>query len=42
MHLKALASLTKILSNKERLASLLEAKDVEEIIHVIKEGEDEK
>ena len=30
------------MSNKERLASLLEAKDVEEIIHVIKEGEDEK
>ena len=39
MHLKALASLTKILSNKENLDRLLEAKDQETIIQLLKEGE---
>lgn len=39
MHLKALASLTKILSNKENLEKLLAAKDQETIIQLLKEGE---
>ncbi|EOL49959.1 BglG family transcription antiterminator [Enterococcus caccae] len=39
MHLKALASLTKILSNKENLEKLLAAKDQETIIQLVKEGE---
>ncbi len=39
MHLKALASLTKILSNKENLEQLLAAKDQETIIQLLKEGE---
>lgn len=39
MHLKALASLTKILSNKEKLENLLAASDKETIIQLLKEGE---
>ncbi|EOH93343.1 hypothetical protein UAW_02591 [Enterococcus haemoperoxidus ATCC BAA-382] len=39
MHLKALASLTKILSNKENLERLLVAKDQATIIQLLKEGE---
>ena len=39
MHLKALASLTKILSNKENLEKLLAANDQETIIQLLKEGE---
>ncbi|MGX7244513.1 BglG family transcription antiterminator [Enterococcus quebecensis] len=39
MHLKALASLTKILSNKENLEKLLAAKDQETIIQLLMEGE---
>lgn len=39
MHLKALASLTKILSNKENLEKLLTAKDQATIIQLLKEGE---
>ncbi|WP_086315526.1 hypothetical protein A5821_003013 [Enterococcus sp. 7F3_DIV0205] len=39
MHLKALASLTKILSNKENVEKLLAAKDQETIIQLVKEGE---
>lgn len=39
MHLKALASLTKILSNKENLEKLLAAKDQATIIQLLKEGE---
>lgn len=42
MHLKALASLTKILSDKDKLAALLTATNSEEIIEVIKKGEDEE
>lgn len=40
VHLKALASLTKILSNNEKLTSLLSADSVEKIYQVIKEGEE--
>ncbi|MHC9532130.1 BglG family transcription antiterminator [Dellaglioa sp. L3N] len=40
-HLKALASLTKILSNKDRLEDLLEAKSKEEILNIINKGENE-
>ncbi|MFD2308192.1 BglG family transcription antiterminator [Enterococcus termitis] len=39
MHLKALASLTKILSNKENLEKLLAANDQATIIQLLKEGE---
>ncbi|MFV0561420.1 MAG: BglG family transcription antiterminator, partial [Enterococcus sp.] len=41
MHLKALASLTRILSNKEKLENLLKATTKEEILTIISEGEDE-
>ena len=41
-HLKALASLTKILSNKEKLSRLLDATTKKEIMTIINEGEDEK
>lgn len=41
-HLKALASLTKILSNKDKLNELIQAKNKEEIINLIIKGEDEK
>ena len=41
MHLKALASLTRILSNKEKLNTLLEATTKEEILEIMTEGEDE-
>ncbi|WP_268746625.1 PTS sugar transporter subunit IIA [Melissococcus plutonius] len=39
-HLRALASLTKILSNKEKLNGLLDAKTENDILNIIK-GEDE-
>lgn len=42
LHLKALASLTKILSNNEKLTALLSATNADQIIEVIREGEDEK
>lgn len=42
LHLKALASLTKILSNNEKLTALLSATTADQIIEVIREGEDEK
>ncbi|HJE79915.1 BglG family transcription antiterminator [Enterococcus gallinarum] len=41
MHLKALASLTRILSNKEKLDTLLNASTKEEILEIMTEGEDE-
>lgn len=41
MHLKALASLTRILSNKEKLETLLSASSKEEILEIMTEGEDE-
>lgn len=41
-HLKALASLTKILSNKEKLNELTQAKTKQEIVNIILKGEDEK
>lgn len=41
MHLKALASLTRILSNKEKLETLLKASSKEEILAIMTEGEDE-
>lgn len=41
LHLKALASLTKILSNNEKLTALLSATTADQIIEVIREGEDE-
>lgn len=41
MHLKALASLTKILSNKEKLETLLNASSKEEILEIMTKGEDE-
>lgn len=41
MHLKALASLTRILSNKEKLETLLNASTKEEILEIMTEGEDE-
>lgn len=41
-HLKALASLTKILSNKEKLNELTQAKTKKEIVNIILKGEDEK
>lgn len=41
MHLKALASLTRILSNKEKLETLLSASSKEEILAIMTEGEDE-
>ncbi|MBL1226209.1 BglG family transcription antiterminator [Enterococcus sp. BWR-S5] len=40
MHLKALASLTRILSNKEKLSGLLQAETKQEILEIITEGED--
>ena len=41
VHLKALASLTKILSNKEKLEALLLASSQEEIYQIITKGEEE-
>ncbi|WP_086348125.1 BglG family transcription antiterminator [Candidatus Enterococcus clewellii] len=40
MHLKALASLTKILSNKERLQALLQADTKASILKILAEGEE--
>ena len=40
-HLRALSSLTKILSNKEYLNQLLQAQTIEEILNVIEKGENE-
>lgn len=40
-HLKALAHLTKILGNNEKLQTLKDAKTAEEVIKIIKQGEDE-
>lgn len=41
-HLRALSSLTKILSNKEYLNQLLQAETIEEIYNVIEKGEKEQ
>lgn len=40
-HLKALAHLTKMLGNNEKLQMLKDAKTAEEVIEIIKQGEDE-
>ncbi|MGL4696641.1 BglG family transcription antiterminator [Enterococcus larvae] len=40
MHLKALASLTRILSNKEKLAALLQAETKTSILEILAEGEE--
>lgn len=42
MHLRALSSLTKILSNKESLDELLQAHSKEEILNVLRKGENEQ